>query len=86
MALAGRGITATIGGYAAAAAGCALAARLLPLPRVEATLWAMLAAFPAYAAMALWAFNARSLTRAMAMVWGGAAVCSAALFLLGVRP
>ncbi|NJB99528.1 MULTISPECIES: iron transporter [Sphingomonas] len=86
MALAGRGVTAAIGGYAAAAAGCALAARILPLPRVEATLWAMLASFPVYAALALWAFHTRSPGRAMALVWGLAAACTAALFLLGVRP
>ncbi|MGN8000181.1 iron transporter [Sphingomonas sp. 22176] len=85
MAVAARGVAATIGGYAMAAAGCALAARILPLPRVEATLWAMLAAFPVYAALALWAFHARSLVRVTAVVWGGAVACSGALFLLGVR-
>lgn len=86
MALATRGVTATIGGYAAAAAACALAARILPLPRVEASLWAMLASFPIYAALALWAFHARSVGRTMATVWGLAAACTAALLLLGVRP
>lgn len=85
-ALAGRGFTAVIGGYAAAAAASALAARLLPITRLEATLWAMLASFLVYAGFALWAFRARSVTRVMGVTWGVAAVCGGALFLLGTRP
>lgn len=84
--LAVRAATALLGGYAAAAALSTLAARLLPIARVEATVWAMLLSFALYAALGLWAFHEPRLGRVAAILWGGALFAAGAVLLLGMRP
>jgi|SRR5699024_10751588 len=51
------------GGYVAAVLATMLLARVLPMPRTEASMAATLASFAVYAAIALWAFAARSAVR-----------------------
>ncbi|SNS12802.1 hypothetical protein SAMN06295912_101469 [Sphingomonas laterariae] len=77
--------TALVGGYAAAAGIASLIARLLPVPRVEATAWGMILSFLIYACFGLWAFHQPRLSVVAAVIWGSAALSIAALFLLGVR-
>jgi hypothetical protein len=84
--MAGRGLTALIGGYGAAAGLATLLARLLPVERVEATAWGMILSFLFYAAFGLWAFYEPRLTRVAAAIWGTAVVAGGAALLLGVRP
>ncbi|WP_310097779.1 iron transporter [Sphingomonas sp. BE138] len=81
-----RCLTAFLGGYALTAALATLVARLLPLSRVEATVWAMVPAFLVYALVALWCFHEPRALRVAAAVWGGALVVGALVWLLGVRP
>ncbi|MEG8039573.1 hypothetical protein QP166_09540 [Sphingomonas sp. LR60] len=81
-----RCVTAFLGGYALTATVATLVARLLPISRVEATLWGMIPAFLFYATIGLWCFHEPRLARAAAAVWGGAIVAGIALWLLGVRP
>lgn len=85
-AMTARALTALVGGYAAAAALATLGARLLPVARVEATLWAMLAALPLYAAIGLWCFHEPRLARVAGAVWGTALLAGGAAWALGVRP
>jgi hypothetical protein len=80
-----RSVTALIGGYLAAAVLATLLARLLPIPRVEATGWGMILSFPIYAGIALWCFHERRLARVTATVWGIAIFGGGLLWLLGVR-
>ncbi len=84
--MAGRIVTALVGGYAAAAALATLAARLLPIDRAEATSWAMILSFPVYSGLALWCFHERRLARVALRVWGLALLAGGAAYLLGVRP
>jgi hypothetical protein len=86
MAMAGRCVTALLGGYALTAAMATLVARLLPIARAEATVWAMVPAFFLYAIVALWCFHEPRTWRVTAWVWGGALVAGGAVWLLGVRP
>lgn len=81
-----RSLTALIGGYAAAAGMATIAARLLPVARLEATVWAMLLSFLGYAALGLWAFHEPRLGRVAAIIWGGALLACGAALALGVRP
>ena len=85
-AMAARSVTALVGGYAAAAVLATLAARLLPVDRVEATGWAMILSFLTYAAIGLWCFHEPRLARVAGFVWGVALLGGAALWWLGVRP
>ena len=85
LAMAARCATALVGGYAAAAVLATLLARLLPIARVEATLWGMLLSFLFYALIALWCFVEPRLWRAAAWVWGVAIAGAALLWWLGVR-
>lgn len=85
-ALVARCVTALVGGYVAAAGLASLLARLLPIDRVEATLWGMLTAFVFYAALGLWAFHEPRLIRVAAVIWGIALLSVGAVFALGVRP
>jgi hypothetical protein len=80
-----RCITALLGGYAAAAGIASLAARLLPLRRVETTAWSMILSFLLFTGLALWAFHERRLSRVAATIWGAALVSIAAALLLGPR-
>jgi len=85
-ALALRSATALVGGYAAAAGIATLAARTLPISRIEATIWSMMLSLALYAAIGLWAFHERRLLRVGALVWGSAALSIGATLLLGTRP
>ena len=84
--MAARWVTAIVGGYAASAALATLLARLLPTARVEATLWALIAAFLIYPAILLWCFREPRLGRLALIVWGVAIVGSGTAYALGVRP
>lgn len=86
VAMAARCVTALLGGYALTAIVAMLIARLLPISRVEATVWAMVPAFFFYAVVALWCFHEPRTGRVMAWVWGSAIVAGGAVWLLGVRP
>jgi hypothetical protein len=85
-AMAGRSLTALVGGYAAASVLATLLARLLPGDRAEATVWGMIAAFLIYAVIGLWCFHEPRLLRVAGAVWGIALLGGGALWLLGVRP
>ncbi len=84
--LCARSLTALVGSYAAASGLAALFARLAPIARVEATLWAMIASFAVFAAFGLWAFHEPRLGRVAAVIWGTAAASIALVLALGVRP
>lgn len=81
-----RCVTAFFGGYAVAAALATFIARLLPLSRVEATVWGMIPAFLVYALVALWCFHEPRLLRVIGITWGGALLIAASIWILGVRP
>lgn len=81
-----RSVTALLGGYALVAVLAMLIARLLPIARVEATVWGMIPSFLVYAVTSLWCFHEPKLARVVGWVWGGAIVAGAAVWLLGVRP
>jgi hypothetical protein len=81
-----RAITALVGGYAAAAGLATLAARLLPIARVEATIWPMILSFLLFALIGLWSFYEARLARVAAIVWGIAVLSIGTAWLLGVRP
>lgn len=74
---------AVLGGYALATISGAAIARFLPLSRADAVLTAMLCAFAVHAAAALWAFAARSATRAWIGLSLPAALAAAAWLLRG---
>jgi len=74
--------SAFVGGYAAASGVAALSARLLPIDRAEATVWAMIFSFAIYAALILWTFHEQNLARAALVVWGLAVITGGAAWLL----
>ncbi|WP_380876584.1 hypothetical protein ACFB49_09260 [Sphingomonas sp. DBB INV C78] len=78
-----RVVTAFVGGYAAVAGMAALAARLAPISRPEAVVWAMILSFLIYAGLLLWAFHERRLLRVMAVIWGVAILAGGSTWLLG---
>ncbi|MBN8845844.1 MAG: iron transporter [Sphingomonadales bacterium] len=78
-----RAVTAMIGGYAAAAGSVSLAARIAPMDRAEATIWAMILSFLVYAGFILWAFHEPRLARVAAVIWGVAIASIGCLWLLG---
>ncbi|MFZ3007438.1 MAG: hypothetical protein WA047_14825 [Phenylobacterium sp.] len=84
--MAARAATALVGGYAAAAGSATLLARLLPGSPVEASAWGMVASFPAFAVLGLWAFHERRLLQVTVVIWGAALLSIGAALLLGVRP
>ncbi|WP_176594063.1 iron transporter [Sphingobium sp. EM0848] len=84
--MAARCITALAGGYAAAAGLASLGARLLPIARVEATLWGMILSFLIFASLGLWAFHERRLLKVAGWIWGSALLSIGALLLIGPRP
>ncbi|MCA0207776.1 MAG: iron transporter [Proteobacteria bacterium] len=81
--MAARTITAIVGGYAAAAGSVSLLARVLPIDRAEATIWAMTLSFLLYAAIILWAFHEIRLLRVAGIIWGTAIGSTACVLLLG---
>ncbi|KQZ62708.1 hypothetical protein ASD67_14485 [Sphingopyxis sp. Root1497] len=81
--MAARTITAIVGGYAATAGSVSLLARVLPIDRAEATIWAMTLSFLLYAAIILWAFHETRLLRVTGVIWGTAIGSTAGVFLLG---
>jgi hypothetical protein len=85
-AMTARCLTAFLGNYAFAATAASLAARLLPIARVEATAWAMILSFLLYAIVGLWCFAEARLARVAGVVWGGALLMGAAVWWIGVRP
>ena len=85
IAMVARCVTALVGGYAAAAALATLLARVLPMARVEATVWGMIVSFLIYAVIGLWAFHEPRLVRVALLVWGIAVLVGGATWLLGVR-
>ena len=86
LAMAGRCATALLGGYALTAVVATLVARLLPIARVEATVWGMIPGFLFYAIVALWSFHEPKLSRVAAWIWGGTILAGLAVWWLGVRP
>jgi hypothetical protein len=64
MAVTSRSLAAIVGGYACAAAFAAVLAVALPLPRSEAVLWGTMLSFLVWSLAAIWAFAARSASRA----------------------
>lgn len=81
-----RALTAFLGGYAAAAALCALLARLLPGSPEEASAWGMILSFLLFAGLGLWAFHERRLVLVASVLWGAALLAGGAMMLLGTRP
>ncbi|CAB3678045.1 Uncharacterised protein [Achromobacter denitrificans] len=73
-----RALAATLGGYALVSA-MAAAAAWLPWPPADAILYPALLAIPAYAALAIWCFAARSSAR----VW--LAIAAGCIGALGLR-
>lgn len=76
-------LLASAGGYALAVALAFALARILPMPRAEATTAASLAAILAMPAAAIWAYGVPQLWRAAAGLLGLAALCAAAALLIG---
>ncbi|MFT4253517.1 MAG: hypothetical protein QM608_13640 [Caulobacter sp.] len=62
--LVARVVLAMLGAYAVMAACTMLLARLLPVQRLDASLWATIVSFAVYAALVVWVFAARSALRA----------------------
>ena len=81
--MAARALTAIVGGYAAAAGSVSLVARVVPIDRAEATVWAMTLSFLVYAALILWAFHEPRVSRVMLVIWGIAIASIACLWMLG---
>jgi len=86
LSMAARAVTALIGGYAASAGVATLSARLLPIARVEATIWGMILSFLLFALLGLWAFHEPRLARVAGVIWGVAGVSITAAWMLGARP
>lgn len=85
-AIAARIVGGVAGSYAVAAALDVALARVLPFAPAEATITATLVGVAAMPAAAIWAFGARTATRAWAgllLVGGGAAIVA---LLVGPRP
>lgn len=62
--VAARVVLAIPGAYAVMAACTMLIARIIPAARLDATLWATIAAFGIYASLVVWVFAASSALRA----------------------
>lgn len=81
-----RCVTALVGGYASAAGLASLGSRLLPVARVEATLWGMILSFLIFASLGLWAFHERRLWKVALVIWGSALLSVGMVMAIGVRP
>ncbi len=87
--VASRVCAALFGGYATASVVSMLLARVMPLPKAEATTSAILLTPILYLAAILWSFSAASPTRAWALLIGLTAIAGSltyAFILLGGRP
>lgn len=82
LAVLSRTLAAVVGGYALATIGSAGLAGLLPLPRAEATLTALMASFALYTAAIVWVFAARSATAAWLGLLVPGVLCAALLALM----
>lgn len=78
-----RGPLAIVGGYAVAALACIVLARTLPLERIDASTIATILSFAVYAAVAVWSFAARDLSRAVLGVVAAAGLLLLAAWGLG---
>lgn len=65
LAVAARSATAVIGGYLFSYAAAIWLSHILPMARVEAVMSGLLASFCFYAGAIIWAFGARTVTRAV---------------------
>ena len=83
LAVAGRVVLATFGGYGVAALSAALLALALPMPRSEAVSTGTLASFAILAGAVIWVFAARTLARAALVLGLVAAMLAGALWLAG---
>ncbi|MPY75009.1 MAG: iron transporter [Alphaproteobacteria bacterium] len=83
LAVLSRAAAAAFGGYAAAAALSIMLSHVLPLPRAEAVLTAMLLSFALYAAVVVWAFAARNPGTVWLVLLGAAGSCAGVSWLLG---
>lgn len=81
--LGARGPLAIVGGYVVAALACIVLARTLPLARADASIIATILSFSVYAAVAVWSFAARELSRAVLGVIGAAGLLLLAAWLFG---
>lgn len=75
-------LAAVLGGYALATAASACVAYLLPLPRFDATMIAVLVAICLYTMAILWVFTVRSLGRMWRGLAGSTATCALLAILL----
>lgn len=76
-------IAAIFGAYAFAAASCALLALILPLPKAQSTLTAMMLSFLLYALGAIWVFSVHKTRTAWCGLILSTAVLSSLTYLLG---
>ncbi|WIW90544.1 hypothetical protein K3M67_21320 (plasmid) [Sphingobium sp. V4] len=81
-----RCVTALVGGYAAAAGLASLGSRLLPIARVEATLWGMILSFLIFASLGLWTFHEQRLWKVARVIWGSALLSVGIVMAMGIRP
>lgn len=79
--IAARVLAAGLGGYVVASVGAAALAAVLPMPRGDAVMAAVLLSFAIYVAAIVWAFAARSALRALC---GIAAAAGLSLLVLAV--
>lgn len=84
--LIGRILAAALGGYALAYASTGALALLLPVPRADAVYISATLAFLPYLAAILWAFGARSASRAWTGLLAATAPCAAILLLSWPTP
>lgn len=82
--VASRVVAAAVGGYALTSAATVLMALVWPAPRAQAVLWATMLSFTVYTVAVIWAFTARSATRAWCGMLLGTAVCASAAWLVNM--
>lgn len=71
-----RVVAAVVGGYGLATTASIVLARVMPGPKVDAVLAAVLLSFAVYVGAILWAFAARTAWRAWWGLLGAAVVCA----------
>ncbi|MCJ2060728.1 iron transporter [Methylobacterium sp. J-048] len=83
LAVAGRVVLASVGGYGVAALSAALLALILPMPRSEAVSTGTLASFAIMAGAVIWVFAARTLLHAALVLGLIAVLLGTGLWLAG---